>query len=254
VRNAILQITLQPIWEGAVRHQWSDEQLTEIEAELAQLDFLADYQEAVRGELVFDIQSFENQRITRKYEYVDDSGKTNVVPYTLMPAAFFYQSELTVSELDQEWALPLVDTNTHTASPEKLRRANQYVQAQLGPLSPYKDLALSTFSAVGASVRRFAFVQAGVDLARVACALERYHLAHGQYPDFLNTLSPQYLESVPNDVIGGEPLHYQRTTDGKFLLYSVGWNEKDDGGKVGLTKQGNMDITKGDWIWPAAAK
>lgn len=254
VRVALLQLTLQPIWEGTINHEWTDAQLAEIEAELARLDFLVDYQFAVRGERVFAIQTFENQRITHKYEYIDDSGATNSVYYTLMPAAFFYQNELAIARLDQEWALPLVDTNAHTASPEKLQWANDQVQKGSGPFPAYKTLALSTFAAVGSSMRRFAFTQSAVDLARVACALERYHLAHGQYPDFLTTLAPQYLESVPNDVIGGEPLHYQRTADGKFLLYSVGWNQTDEGGKTALSKAGHNDITKGDWVWPVTAK
>jgi hypothetical protein len=51
-------------------------------------------------------------------------------------------------------------------------------------------------------------------------------------------------------VIGGQPLHYRRTDDGKFLLYSVGWNEKDDGGKAALKHDGSEDPLSGDWVWP----
>ncbi len=67
---------------------------------------------------------------------------------------------------------------------------------------------------------------------QIACALERYHLAHGEYPETLDALMPQFMEKMPHDIIGGQPLHYRRTDDGKFLLYSVGWNETDDGGQV----------------------
>jgi len=31
----------------------------------------------------------------------------------------------------------------------------------------------------------------------------------------------------------GQPLHYRRANAGQFVLYSVGWNERDDGGVVG---------------------
>ena len=51
-------------------------------------------------------------------------------------------------------------------------------------------------------------------------------------------------------VRGGQPLHYRRTVDGDFLLYSVGWNETDDGGITLLDKGGGMDKAKGDWVWP----
>jgi len=40
-------------------------------------------------------------------------------------------------------------------------------------------------------------------------------------------------------------LHYHRTENGKFLLYSIGWNETDDGGTPGTL----ADVKKGDWVW-----
>ena len=49
----MLQITLQPIYEGLAEHQWSDAQLAELDAELAKLDFLADYELSMRGERAF---------------------------------------------------------------------------------------------------------------------------------------------------------------------------------------------------------
>ena len=96
--------------------------------------------------------------------------------------------------------------------------------------------------------------QAFADLARVACALERYRLANGQFPETLEALAPKFIEKLPHDVINGQPLKYRRTDDGQFVLYSVGWNETDDGGKVGLTKYGNPDWHKGDWVWRYPAK
>jgi hypothetical protein len=46
-------------------------------------------------------------------------------------------------------------------------------------------------------------------------------------------------------------MQYKSTGDGQFTLYSVGWNEKDDGGKRVLNQQGNAtDPTQGDWVWP----
>ena len=91
-------------------------------------------------------------------------------------------------------------------------------------------------------------------MARVACALERYRLAHGEYPETLDALAPQFIEKLPHDIINGQPLHYRRTDDGQFVLYSVGWNETDDGGKVVLTKGGSVDREKGDWVWQYPAK
>jgi hypothetical protein len=107
---------------------------------------------------------------------------------------------------------------------------------------------------LGRIAEKCAYAQSSVDLARVACALERYRLANGQFPDTLDALAPKFIAKLPHDLINGEPLKYRRTDDGQFVIYSVGINETDDGGKVELTKSGSADWHKGDWTWPSPAK
>ena len=84
----------------------------------------------------------------------------------------------------------------------------------------------------------------------MACALERYRLAHGQFPESLGALVPEILSQLPHDVLNGQPFKYRRTADGQYLLYSVGWNETDEGGVLGLTQSGEgIDQKTGDWVW-----
>jgi hypothetical protein len=65
---------------------------------------------------------------------------------------------------------------------------------------------------------------------QIAFALAAYRKDNGQYPTKLDELAPKYLAAVPLDVFGGKPLVYK--LDGKgYLLYSVGQNEKDEGGQ-----------------------
>jgi hypothetical protein len=66
VRMAVINIGLQPVWEGLAEHKWSDEQLAVLEADLAKEDFLADYEFAIRGERTFAISTFEDMRRTGK--------------------------------------------------------------------------------------------------------------------------------------------------------------------------------------------
>ena len=100
------------------------------------------------------------------------------------------------------------------------------------------------------------FVQAQVwlDLARVGIALERFRLTTGRYPETLAALEPDFFPRLPHDVLTGQPLKYQLNAEGTFLLYSVGWNETDDGGKVVLTRGGSVDARNGDWVWRYPAK
>ena len=103
----------------------------------------------------------------------------------------------------------------------------------------------------------FAFGQTRVNEAIVACALERYRQAQGQFPESLEPLSPRFLPNMTHDLITGAPLLYRRTPDGQFILYSVGWNEKDDGGVevVSHPRSYEAELMEGDWVWryPAPA-
>ncbi|MGP8022289.1 MAG: hypothetical protein ACLPRE_15070 [Limisphaerales bacterium] len=254
VRIAIVAIDLQPIWEGLAEHRWSDEQLVVLDVELGKLDFLADYEFILRGERAFAIASFENQRRTREIISRRENGDWVTNKLTFMPSAYFYQNELAFAQLDQQWLLPLIDTNSRIVSPAALQRANDAVRAEMKHFSPYKVQALMLFPAISSTVRKLQAIQSSIDLARVACALERYRFAHGQYPEVLDALAPQFIGKLPHDIINGQPLHYRRTVDGNFILYSVGWNEKDDGGQVVLTENGSVNREEGDWVWQYPAK
>jgi hypothetical protein len=273
VRMAMTAINLQPIYEGLAQHRWSDAQLKELEQVLARQDYLADFEFAMRGEKITAIATFEKQRLTRESKQWEESSGTNklvTISYRFMPSAYFYQNELAFAQLHQEYILPLVDqTNRIVApaalpveassgieagihgivAPAALRQSQAAVAARMKHYSYYKVQALMVFPAIASSVKKFAVIQSQVDLARVACALERFRLAHDNYPETLDALAPQFIAQLPHDIINGQPLHYRRTDDGKFVLYSVGWNETDDGGKIVFSKGGRVDSEKGDWVW-----
>ena len=42
---------------------------------------------------------------------------------------------------------------------------------------------------------------------------------------------PKYLPAIPEDIFSGGPLRYKREGPG-YVLYSVGRNGKDDGGRA----------------------
>jgi hypothetical protein len=64
----------------------------------------------------------------------------------------------------------------------------------------------------------------------LAFALEWYQREHGRYPKTLDVLTPRYLKSVPGDLFSGKALIYRPSDEG-YLLYSVGANGKDEGGR-----------------------
>jgi hypothetical protein len=64
----------------------------------------------------------------------------------------------------------------------------------------------------------------------LAFALAAYHADQGRYPETLAELAPKYLNAIPDDIFSGRPLIYKPEANG-YLLYSVGVNGIDDGGR-----------------------
>ncbi|HTV62998.1 MAG TPA: hypothetical protein VMH30_10575, partial [Verrucomicrobiae bacterium] len=262
VRIAMLQITLQPVYEGLAEHQWSDAQLAELDSEMAKLDFLTDYQLAMRGERGCQISAVEFiQRNPRRLSEIwggSDQTPLGLLPlllYSSIPSGWFYQNELRVCRFYETQYLPIVDETNRTVSPSAVRAADYAIRRETRHLTPETFLFPWLLPDLSAAVKKFAYAQESVDLARVAIALERYRLAMGMYPESLDALSPRFMDEIPHDIIGGEPLHYERTNDGQFILYSVGWNGRDDGGVVVYRKGGKVvDTDQGDWVWRYPAK
>ena len=68
-------------------------------------------------------------------------------------------------------------------------------------------------------------------LIQVAYALAHHKRVSGKYPAKLCDLKTKYLAEVPNDLFTGKPLKYKLSKKG-YLLYSIGENRKDDGGRA----------------------
>ena len=80
----------------------------------------------------------------------------------------------------------------------------------------------------------------------LACRLHKSRT--GQYPDSLEALVPAILEEIPVDPFTGKPLVYRREGEG-FIVYSLGSNQKDDGGRsTYMITQLVMDKDD-DWTW-----
>jgi hypothetical protein len=268
VRMAMLNIMLQPVWEGLGDQRWTDAQLAALETDLGKLDFLADYQLAMRCERAFDVGILDYLRDTRNLDSVPVGAGTDSqfqfpVPLVrVAPSGWFEQNKVACCRMNFDLLVPIVNLETRIASPATEARAmkawNEF------RVTPYNWSAGLLLPALTRCSGRFAHAQTAADLARIACALERYRLAQGNFPETLDVLAPQLLEKLPHDLISGQPLKYRRTDDGQFVLYSVGWNGTDDGGKVGLTKQKEasgkirgelgLSITDGDWVWQYPAK
>jgi hypothetical protein len=116
--------------------------------------------------------------------------------------------------------------------PREQPAAEQAFAADARALPPWEALATrALLPAVGkiGEVERRRLAHLRCLLAAVAA--ERYRLAHGAWPESLGQLAPGLLTEVPPDPFDGRPLRYRRFAEG-VVVYSVGENGQDDGGRV----------------------
>ena len=257
VRMAVLQIAIQPIYEGLANHEWSDSQLAELDSGLSKFDLLDAYRFSTHNEVIM-IQAVMDYFRRHPGEIADLMGDTSNRPKppgpivaNLMPGGWFYQNELRYVRGVEDYYLPAIDTSQGVLSPSSMRRAETATEAETHHVNGYNVFERMLLPYLSEPAISFAYGQNSVNLARVAIALERFRLARGQYPDSLDVLSPQFIVFFPHDIINGQPLHYRRTGDGQFILYSVGWNETDDNGVVITDKRSidGVDRKQGDWVW-----
>jgi hypothetical protein len=84
--------------------------------------------------------------------------------------------------------------------------------------------------------------------SRTGMACRLYKSRNGSYPENLEALVPAILKEVPIDPFTGKPLVYRREGTG-FIVYSLGSNQKDDGGRsTYMITQLVMDKDD-DWTW-----
>jgi hypothetical protein len=168
--------------------------------------------------------------------------------FYVVPKGWFYQGDILMSKADEAGSSVLSGNMGPIISPDSVLQASN---AMMVAYSKFGFLGRLLAPNLGAYAKRTAFAQESVDLARIAIALERYRLKQGAYPGSLDALAPAFMQEVPADIINGESLNYHLTPDGRFVLYSVGWNGKDDGGiaSKGNSNEAGIDINRGDWVW-----
>ena len=90
-------------------------------------------------------------------------------------------------------------------------------------------------------------IRTQMGMAQTALAVERFRLANGRLPGELGELVPEWIEKVPVDPWNnGKPVTYRVRDDGEYVIYSYGYNERDDGGEEienGWRSNGDMTFT-----------
>jgi hypothetical protein len=93
-----------------------------------------------------------------------------------------------------------------------------------------------------------ATLEAMFETARVGIACKIYKNLHGDFPESLSELAPEILDKISVDPFTGHSLIYKKRDSG-IMIYSVGSNLRDDGGK-GTWQITSLVMEKDDdWTW-----
>ena len=254
--SAMVDATLQARYaatfaEGLRQRAWREPQLAVLKEQLKQINLLLPLQQSVETERATYCYIMERQYpplgvrhyVLHFFTLHSWRDRLDDVLETLNPRGWVNQNLVAGVNLYTK-AIGALDTTRQIIFPEKAADAVQEARSVDSDHYPYTlspaDLITNYLKYSQTAARD----QTLVNQALVACALERFHLAHGEYPETLGSLVPQFLAAIPHEIVGGQPLHFRRAADGTFILYSVGWDGLDHGGARGKT------VAERDWVWP----
>ncbi len=283
VDSTFLRVLLQPVWEGLAARQWSAEDLDALRDVLRGINVLREFQQSMRGDRAFDAACWpedlqdtaQAQELARIVPIMSDQqiGTSAYSPERLLwhalpywPRGWYEQNAAIASRYIQEHWVDTVNPAEHRVAVAKIKSNERALQTlALTPKTILAKVSLEVFTSI---ITKFAQTQTTLDQAVTACALEKYYLDHHTYPATLAALVPAYLERVPSDVIDGAPMRYRLTVDGRYQLYSIGWDGHDDGGAIAWApdawraagppapgmerKLPGPARDGGDWVWQYA--
>ena len=251
VRFALLQLAAQTAWQGIAAHAWNDSQLETLQAQFSVEDGLESLILALEGERAMSLETFDRWTQNRSVfwasvpELGDENGPPRSPP---LPLGWIRQNQVSLAGFHQD-LLTMVRRLAETPEEQwgDLDKIGTDSSIFATRVTPYNLFARMLAPALDKAV--FKAVRSDVTMrsAATGCALERYRLKHGNYPESLAALVPAFLSQVPLDPGSRQPLRYQRTADGLFRLWSVGVNGRDEGGV--LRKPGSLSEDL-DWPWP----
>lgn len=244
INVAVAGLYAETVADGLRSHAWREPQLGALEQQFGEIHLETALAETLVDEPMFTLRTLETSSPAELVKILGgpDSLKRSSLLLKYGPRGWLYQYMVIHARLNEKVSAGF-DAPHQTVAPGKIDEAGRALQYNNAHVSPYNFLAYWTIPNWVKAVQRFASNQTMANEGAVACALERHRLVHGEYPETLDALVPKLIDKLPHDLIGGRPLKYRRIGTGEFLLYSVGWNETDDGGVPG------KNIADGDWVW-----
>jgi hypothetical protein len=274
IRVAIGGMGIAVTWEALQAPGWTEPQLQWLQRRWEEVDFIDGVELAFLGERAFGMELWDATRSTGRHPNtralrfdafgINPSTRKTVAAlvsdYVLIPAY-----RLTTINDDELFHLKAMQQALETLRALKRRQGWKNAKQGLDELSAQVNRAsrsperfrywfsLMSIPNSSRAILNGVRVETERQMTVAALALKRYQLRNGKYPASLSDLVPEFIGSVPIDLMNGHPLSYRATQGGTFVLYSVGEDGQDDGGDANPVAGGRFGFWEGkDAVWPAA--
>lgn len=237
VRMAIANVALAEVEFLLNEAELSDEQLARLRKHVEALDFQQGLVNSVMGERAMGYYIFHH--LETMHGDQPFTGKPDPGPGSITKA------EDCRMYLELQRQMLDAAREPFPAGLEKEKQVEQQVRLLAGTSNPLEKLNyMTTLLIMPASSGAFAATARNAaqrDLVLCAIAARQYQASRGEPPASLAALVPEFLPAVPADPFDGRPLRL--IADGEGLtFYSVGSDQKDDGGLESEQRSGEPDI------------
>lgn len=237
------------LWEGLHRHSWNDAQLREFESTLAAFDFLEYAIKSLRVERAYDLGTMryafnghvdQLTGLSPSESLYENFGSFELLAFLkLRPSGWVDREYLFLSAKIQN-QIESIHLQSGILDPTFYKNWDDYksqdnfwkIQHVASGVLLVTQQRFGPYVAKAETYRR---------LARIACRLEQFRIAHGKYPDTLDQI-PGLPAHLNQEVLSDAPLRYQRKAE-TYQLYSIGWNQIDDNATT------SKEPDQADWPW-----
>ncbi|WP_395751629.1 hypothetical protein [Prosthecobacter sp.] len=261
--TATADFDVNSLWYLLSQHTASAEQLARLQADLERLDLMRAQFQAMRGELVWQMESIEWYKghrddflkVFSEMQFIKEQTEPAwhvSAALHMIPSGWFDHNGATALRLGSVYLIEPAMSRDGRGMMRAFDEIYDLLKKNHGMASPHHAWSVLGFSSFRMIIQQAIYCEALRRQCLAAIAIERYRLMHGKLPVALSNVVPEFLAKVPQDIMDDAPMRYRAEGDGKFALWSIGWDGKDDGGirpEGKEAKRANKANYVGDWVW-----
>jgi hypothetical protein len=275
-RVEVARLGLSLTWEALQAPGWTEPQLERLQRSWEQVDLVEAVERGFVGvraqghELFALLRRFSGPQTGRFIRALTSGGslpRTRTFEDVGMDHLYLPAYKLTCIDEDELFFLRSVEgslgslrllkahrpwAEAEQGAAEAIARVNQ---ASISPRRYRYFVSLMAIPNYARAGERAVRTETERQMTLAAIAFKRFELRHGKLPSSLEALVPEFFTAVPYDYMNAKALRYRVESDGRYVIYSVGEDGKDDGGDpTPGPGQASGLWTGRDAVWPSPAK